>query len=543
APVQGQTLRYVVEPSARAAGMDLRVTMTFPGESSGRTRVVLPRDRFGVPDMHRFVRDVEVVAGGARAPIREDSVVFIEHRPGAEVSVRYTVRYDSATVGFVAYGPSVSPRHYHFLGSQWMARVGPPDSVRRFEVRVERGSLSGPVAGSFGIGPGTHAFEASFDELDWSVIAAGAYREDRFACEGRPVATLVHGSFEVPDDTLFAMARKIVCGEREVFADHAQPFYSIIITERDRLRAGASFLNAFAAFLRPDSDRDQLVGLLAHEMMHVWLPRKLRLVPGPDEKVPAVEFSWFHDIRYDWFHEGFTEYLSRRLLIEVGLVSEEWFVERLNADLERLAIHPYRALSVFGLEDAARSQRYSNWHQRLSYLRGAILAFNWDAAIRRSSGGRRGLIDAVRRLLAAAEEERIPRPRFERLLEEMGVPAREDVELYALHGRAIPVDSLGMGPGWVLEYRSVPAFEPGFDLVVSLNADTVIGVREGGPAFDAGLRDGMPIVRTENAWRWDEEWRAGRPMIVVVRDGDGERPIEFFAGAGEVRVPHFVRRD
>lgn len=541
-PARGQIIEYRVTPVLRDNGTDLTVTMTFTGDAGGQTRVLLPHDRFGVPAMHRFVHDVAVVSGALRVHDDGDSTVLLSHAPGARVSLRYAIRYDSARAGFVPFGPSVDAGHYHFLGSQWMVRVGRADSVRRFAVQIEAHPGGGTVAGSFGIGGSEHQLSATYADMEWTVIAGGAYRESRFTCENRPVVTLLYGTFQIPDDTINSMVRRIVCGERDVLADHSQPFYSVIITARSRLRAGASYLNAFSSFVRPDVKSDALALLLAHETMHAWLPRKLRVTPGPGEP-PGVEFSSFHDIRYDWFHEGFTEYLARILLVRIGLASQEWFVQRLNDDLARLAVHPYRTIPVRDLEDAARTGRYNNHHQQLSYYRGAAMAFNWDATIRRASLGNKDLVDGIRSLIAAAADSgRLRRPRFEQVLEAFGVPAAHDVERYAFRGDEIAIDSAGLDADWVLRYRQVPAFRPGFDVPASMNADSVIGVHPDGPAHAAGLRNGMPIVRTTNLWRWGEDWKADQPATVVVRTAGGERTIQLSTVRGEILIPHFAKR-
>lgn len=541
AKLPAQAVEYELEPVRGAPVVDLRVRMTFPGEPAGQTRLFLPRDRFGVRAMYRYVVDARVLPP-ARLLARDDSTLSISHAPGARVSVRYTVRFDSAQAGFVAYGPSIGPRHYHVLGSQWMARVGDPDSVRPYSVRVGRGNLGGTVAGSFGLRPGVRSLTTRFSELEWTVVAGGAWREDRFTCGGRPVATLLNGAFQVPDDTIFRMARAIVCGERELFADTTQPFYSAMITARQNLRAGASYIDAFSAFVRPESRASQVALLLAHEVMHDWLPRRLRLVPGADEPAP-LEFSSFHDVRYDWFHEGFTEYLARRVLVRTGLATDDWFAERLNDDLRTLATHPYRSLPASGLEAAARAGTYTNLHQRISYHRGTVLAFNWDAAVRRASGGKADLVDVVRRLLAeaAATGGRIERPRFERVISEFGIPAG-DVARHALGGEPIPVDSTGMGPGWVLRTRMVPLADAGFDVPVSTVSHRAAGVDPGGAAYAAGLRDGMPIVRIDNPPGADPNAAPDAPVTVVVRDGQAERSLAIVPRVAQVAELHFERR-
>jgi predicted metalloprotease with PDZ domain len=356
------------------------------------------------------------------------------------------------------------------------------------------------------------------------------------------VVTAIHGEFRVPTDTLFAMARSITCGQRDLWGDHSQPFYSIVITARDRLRAGASYLNAFACFARPDSRADQLALLLAHEMMHAWVPRKVQLVPGAGEE-PTVEFSTFHNVRYDWFHEGFTEYLARLVLVRIGLVTQEWFVERLNDDLARLAVHPYRATPTAEFEQAVRLKRFNNFHQRISYHRGTALAFNLDAALRRSSADKHSLIDAVRRLLVLAKDSAKVTPNeFASVFRDLGVDVSHAVQQQALRGAPIVPDSTGLGPDWVLRFRDVPGFEPGFDVASSMVNNVAIGVQTDGSAYAAGLREGMRIERVVNGMRSADDWKADQPLTVTVREGENERTITFVATRGTVRVPYFEKR-
>ena len=74
APVQQPDIRYVVRPVVRDSLVELDVTMRFTRGSSGQTRLHLPAGRFGVPDMHRFVRDLEVDAGAATSVVTRDSI-------------------------------------------------------------------------------------------------------------------------------------------------------------------------------------------------------------------------------------------------------------------------------------------------------------------------------------------------------------------------------------------------------------------------------------------------------------------------------------
>ena len=65
---QDPAIRYVVRPVVHGSLLALDVTVSFTGEASGRTELRMPSDRFGVPPMHRFIRDLELNAG--RGPSR-----------------------------------------------------------------------------------------------------------------------------------------------------------------------------------------------------------------------------------------------------------------------------------------------------------------------------------------------------------------------------------------------------------------------------------------------------------------------------------------
>lgn len=537
----GQDVRYRLEPVVRDQLIELHVTMTFHGSSTGRTTIALPRDDFGVPGMYRFVSNV-VPPSNTSFRRTDDSTLVFTHGPNARLTFSYDVRFDSLTAGFIAFGPSVDASHYHFLGSQWMARAGTRDSVQEYAIEIASGDVSGAPLGSFGIEAGEHRVRTSFDRLIWTVVAGGSYRRDHFACEGRPVVTAIHGEFRLPADSIFALARVIACGQRDLWRDHSQPFYSIVVTPRTRLRAGASYLNAFACFIRPDSRADQIALLLAHEMMHAWIPRKLRLVPGAGE-MPTVEFSTFHNVRYDWFHEGFTEYLARILLVRIGLVPQDWFGEQLNQELARLAMHPYRTISTDELEEAVRRKRFTNFHQRISYHRGFVVAFNLDAAVRRVSPDSSSLVDVIRRLLTLASDSgTLTRDDLVAAFRERGVDASGIVEKQALRGMPMLPDSTGLGPEWVLRFRERAAFDAGFDVVTSITNSMAIGVEQGGAAHAAGLREGMRIERVVNGMPWSEDWNPDLPTTVVVREGLRERTISFLARAGTTQVPYFEKR-
>lgn len=525
-------VRYRIRPMRTDSLILLEITTNFPGDSDGRTRFALPDDRFGVQEMHQWIRDVQAGAGAVLEEV-EPGVHRVHHEPGAEVRISYTIAYDPGEAGFVAFGPDVGPDHFHFFGSQWMARVGPGNEPRRVEVSFDAAGWAGVLGSSYGLGPGPHSVEANDYELDYSVIAGGDYRTSRFACRGRPVLAMVHGEFDVADEAIFPLLDRIVCGQREAFDDFDRPFFTVFITERERLVAGAPVLHGFTTFMEPDISADELRGLLAHEMIHTWLPRTARLV---DPERPDAPES-----RTRWFHEGFTEYLARLVLVRQELQPLSWLVDRTNEDLVRLAYHPYRTLTLDELDAATKERRYNNLHHRLHYLRGALLALNWDTRIRAASRGDRSLLDAVRRIVRRAQASggTITMAEFDEAMRAFGIDPSTDIERHLERGERLAPTPGAFGPEYELVSRTAPSFDPGLDLFRMIEDWRIADIAPGGAAESAGLREGMAVVRTQNAAPWAGRWDPERPSVIVIRDDDDERPIEIRAAGPPMEIPVF----
>lgn len=525
-------IRYTVQPMASDSITRLRVTVSAPGEADGTTRFALPEDRFGVAQMWQWIEDV-AAGPGTDLHARGSGVYQLAHPPGADAEVSYTIAYDPVRAGFTPFGPSVDGAHFHFFGSQWMARVGPAKGsheVRRdVEIALQRDAWGGSWASSFGLGPGPHRVRVSDYDLDYSVIAGGDYRTETSDCQGRPIVVAVHGKFEIPDADLFYVAGRIACAQRAVFGDYEWPSFTIFVTQRDDLEAGAPLLNGFTAFLESSTSEEELMGLLAHEMIHTWLPRSARLVEKGAPDAP--------ENRTRWFHEGFTEYLARLALVQEGLLPRSWMLDRTNDDLERLAFQPYRTLSLDGIEAAGREGRYTAVHHRLHYVRGALLALNWDTRVRRASGGERSIVDPIRLVVetARANGGTVGVNELCEIFERFGVDAERDVERYLRGGVPLQPEPNAFGPSYELVTRELPSFEPGFDVLHWLATGEVADVTPGGPADRAGMRDGMRIVRSGNASPWHGRWNPSEPSVFLVQvdgdDGESTEPRRFEVNA------------
>jgi predicted metalloprotease with PDZ domain len=255
----------------------------------------------------------------------------------------------------------------------------------------------------------------------------------------------------------------------------------------------------------------QAVRFLAHEYMHSWVPIALGGMPEEDEA------------RDYWFSEGFNDYLAAKVLLRAGIWTlAEWAADK-NETLLRYGQSP--AKTADGAEIAKRFWTDSAV-QQVSYDRGHLLAAKLDSEIAGRSAGKQSLESVLRTQRAAAEgSSELAVALFRKTLrDETGIDIEPDLERYARRGEPLllPSDLLGDCARLVTERRK--AFTRGYDADATRRGNGVItGVDREGPAYAAGLRDGMQLVRRESGKIGD----ASALLAYRITDGGTERVISY----------------
>jgi len=146
---------------------------------------------------------------------------------------------------------------------------------------------------------------------------------------------------------------------------------------------GGAFHNSFALRLAtPLRASEQIVWehTLGHELMHVWMNNSndgMRLGSGGQTY---------------WFTEGFTDYLTVKLMHEAGLVDDSLYGQRLANQIRRYAFG--RRLSPGVSLIAGGKEKHKNWE--LVYGGGAAMAMLLDAELSQQSPT--AFRDALRRV-------------------------------------------------------------------------------------------------------------------------------------------------
>jgi predicted metalloprotease with PDZ domain len=169
--------------------------------------------------------------------------------------------------------------------------------------------------------------------------------------------------------------------------------------------------------------RAQLDGALTHELFHLWVPNGLAL-----------------EGEYDWFYEGFTNYVALRAGMKRGQLTFHDYLNSLGSayDSYRRARGP-REVSL-----PEASQRRFAGSGALVYHKGLLVAFLYDLTLMRQAGGKNSLADVYRELFRRHARGNPPADGNRALVQILGSTGgmRAFVERYVEGGTELTLPSL-----------------------------------------------------------------------------------------------------
>lgn len=503
-------LEYELTPILENGALTaVQVDLRFRGEADGETDLRLPDEWGGQPELWRSIADVSAVAGATIANGETANQRILTHRPNARLHVRYRVIQDfegapNARQGN-AYRPVIQPTYFHLIGNAFM--VTPGQSAESTPVRFRVRGL-----------PRDWLYASDLEHPDlrlgdvWSsVVIGGDFRihEDR----ANRVRVALRGEWSFTDEAFTQSVVQIIAAQRRFFGDRPSPYLVTVIPlespQQGWLSIGGTGLgDAFAFFATTNAEAAQITRTLAHEGLHTWIPGE---IGGMAQEDQALEY---------WLSEGFTDFFTGRILVRERIWTPEQFANDLNEALRAYAQSPERASTNARVLEAFWSSRDV---QRLPYLRGRFLATIWDQRLRASG---RDFDDVVLRMRERvnAGDERHAVEIFPEVIREFGIDPTAEIERYIANGEAILLPEDAFAPCGVIETRQVPAFHRGFNIeATQANNNIITGVDPTHPAYAAGMRDGMTLIRRDGG----EIGNASLEIGYVVRDGDVERTLRY----------------
>lgn len=265
----------------------------------------------------------------------------------------------------------------------------------------------------------------------------------------------------------------------------------------------------------------------AVETLHAWIGERLWI--GPEEPSRVNEGVWFSD--------GFARYLARDLLFRFGLVTPLELAAEVNSLESVLAMSPFANESNAALAGRTKESGVV----QTFVARGALYATYVDAAIRQKTSNKRTLNDVLRALYKKASEKRGPLNTSvwtDVLQAELGPNGPKDFASIIEKGTAMDLPSYALGPCFKKEARTYAQYDLGFDDVASRQTKPpkVVGVRKEGPAYRAGLRDGMEIANLQrNSGRSDVE------VVVLIPKGDSNEAIRYLPAGAKTKSRGWIR--
>lgn len=530
-PSPGAPVSYTLAPVMTGDSLAaLAVEIGLDGDADGETRLDLPQEWAGTDSLWKQLSAVEVEGA---ASVREDgpAVRVIAHRPGAPLVVRYRVTspYGEAPgFGYEKAVPLIRPGWFFFHGEGVFATPeGREKAPARFTWRgfPEGWTLASDLDHLGGARPGTVT-----DVVESAAIGGADVTVVQRDVGGAPLRVATRGRWGFTPEAFADAVGRIVEAENALWGDAGRPFLVPLAPLGEvsgHSYNGTGRSDAFSVVATNNFALDEASRFLAHEYMHTWIARE---VGGFPEKEQARGY---------WFSEGFSDFYAARVLLRAGLWTPEEYVDELNRVLFRYASSPARGAT--GTDVVARFWTDQAVHQ-LPYDRGHLLALVFDHRIRQPTGGLADLDDvllaqrALARRDSAATGAAALFPTVVRA--EYGIDLAPDLARHEGRGEPVTLPADLFGTCARVETATQPEFHRGFDIERTQAAGGVItGVDPASPAYAAGLRDGMKLVRRESGTIGD----ASVEIVYRVDDGGTERLIRYMPeGKGRITFQRVV---
>ena len=495
---------------------------------------MLPNRWGGQQRLYQAVQNLQIISTDSKlSDSAEPHVKVITHRPNQPLQIQYELVQDFAgnPKGTVRdyYRPLLQKDYFHWIGrSAWLRPAWDENEAVRVSLRWKNLPGAWTHANSFGAKQKNQHFRSTVEDFMAAVFVGGDFRIHYLPVGGKPVYTAIRGSWQFPDAPFSEMVQSIIRVEREFWRDDSAPYYLVTLLPLEASSTsvntgGTGATNAFANFATPNAGLDRFKQLLAHEYFHNWNSVGLGRLQEPDK------------LLY-WFSEGFTDYYAYLMLLRARLISLDEYIERYNTWIREYYLSPVRnvnnqrVLQDFWNDDDVHD---------LPYRRGFLLATNWNALIRSNTRGRQSLDDAMRDMLRAAQERKPELTKElinQHIRRHAGQDLLPDIQRYIEDGELIAPDKNAFGTYVELEMVEVPMFELGLDFETLRVRKLIAGIKEGGAAYRAGLRNGQSVVRRSAIYVGD----VTKPVEITIREGEGERTMKYYPTSQDsVRVPQF----
>ncbi len=503
---------YHLDPVMKDGALSaVELTIRFKADRNGRTRLDLPDHWGGGEHFYDRLKGLEIT-GATSVSAPKPARRMIVSKPLAPITVRYRIEANRTAGQEV---PDEGNYSYPVVAPDWFYITAPG------LIATVDGRDVGDVHFGWALPEGWHGatnleYPLPKDmqtSADQAVLLAG--KDVQIATLKVPSGELRvawRGKFTGFDADGFNSAVSDIIGAEQAFWGEGQRHFLVTLAPTEpvagRSIRGSGLGQSFAMVAAPDTDMAGLKIILAHEYFHSWNPVWLG---GFDEDNEKAEY---------WFSEGFTDYYGRKLAYESKAVDAAQFMAAWNEALKAYASSPYRTTPNTIVTEKFWSD---DQVQKLPYQRGSMLAAMLDTRWRAQGKSIDGFMHVLRAQAKADTAARAPhRPLMERLnraAKAYGVDFGDLIDRYMITGEAmiLPEDAF---PGFRVVTQDLPVRDLGYDPDKSRAAGAFSGVAADGPAYAAGIREGMKRLKVDSQNGVD-----GRETITAIVEGADGKPM------------------
>jgi predicted metalloprotease with PDZ domain len=491
-----------------ASAATLHVTLTFRGNAQGTEDIEFPTEWAG-QKLHGVTNLRAVTVGAVLSDASEEGVKTLHYPPNQTVVLAYDMVKDWS-------GPFDYPLQFHgVLLPEYIEITGEnafvyPKMDRQLQVTVnfdwQKLPAAWVLATSFGTSSGPddrcQSYSGPLHLVAEALFTAGDFRVHHFQIEKRPAILAIRGEWTFTDEQAVAGIQKAVGIVREFWHDDNFPYFLVTLTPYDRDRGsgdGSAFTNAFWMYMSRLDPLSDYLPILVHETFHAWNPRRMGVIPDGGEK------------SITWFHEGFTRYYQYVLVYRSGLMSLPDYLENVNSDLREYS----------GSNDP--------------YVRGDVIGVWLNQRILQNSNSKNSLDTVMFDMVREADKPLT----LERIFQTAGryINAADRVQLQqAVENGALPqMEGATLGSCVQLRRDDFAMFDLGLDYAATTAARKIVGVVPDGPAFNAGLRDGQPIIGRVSVYNG----RTDKTAVFTVQTDAGPQAIKYYPRGKKFTAPQY----
>ena len=329
----------------------------------------------------------------------------IDFRQHERVTLTYLYKPDKIRANAddkeVFSAPIIRDDYFQFIGiMMFILPVGLEDSKTDIKLKL-----------NFDLPDNFLAFSSFADSKEQNIVASIAKIRDALFIGGshirayqvdilgHPVHITMQGQWNYINDNEFIdVTSKLLKEQRKTWNDDNYPRFLVHYSAKNNAPClkikGTAHTDAFRAIF-PDSCqfKPDLRQLISHELMHMWIGKKIKLGQSPRGRMDGK-----------WFSEGFTDYYGRLLAYRAGILTEDQYFTTLNTQTEKYYRSKERNRNLAYVIEHMYSKNSNHELEQLPYQQGELMAIILNKAIKEINSNY-SLDNVIKDMITLAETE------------------------------------------------------------------------------------------------------------------------------------------